>query len=317
MEKEILKTYTEEISCRFFRKQKDKCINQLIEDFNVLGYENDTLVHSKLLSKTKDIVFGNLKQAKMVISVPYDTQMRIFSKKYRYYPFDLVKSHQKAFVPTFFPLIAIYAVALIILEIVGRFAYQTPLYPVYAILMATIFLLLLYFAYYGFPNKNNTNMYSASLVTAISIASKLTNDQKRNVAFVFTDKNSRSRKGDKLLENNLIAYGRTPLVLSLSTIGKGEEIVIGYLNNNRKSANAFIKCMNTDKKVTAMQISEEDMEGLPIRTHAKSLMIACGIRDENNNLFVRNVQTAYDKEADETLLNSVEEGVLEYIKRSF
>lgn len=317
MEEKYLKTYTEKFACRFFRKQKDQCLNQLTEDFSALGYESDMLVSKKLFGQTKNLVFGNLKQAKMILAVPYDTQMKIFSKKYKFYPLDLVKSQQKAFAPTFFPLIAIYAIALIILEIIGKFAYGTPFYPIYAVCMIVIFALLLFFAYFGFPNKHNTNMYSASIVSAISIASKLTKEQRRIVAFVFTDNNSRTRKGDKLLENNLIAYGRTPQVLTLSTIGTGDEIVIGYLNNNRKAANNFVKCFDTDKKVSSTQITEQDMEGLPIRIYSKSLMVACGTRDENNQLIVKDVQTSKDTNVDETLLDSVENGILEYMKRSF
>ena len=316
MNETILNQYNEEVGCRFFRKQKDKFIKKLIHDFQSLGYKEDIVESRKMFSSTKNVVFGDLKQAKTIICVPYDTPIKVFSKKYNYYPFDIVKSQQKAFLPTFVPLLLIYLVAIIALEFVGFFIRNTMFAPFYNLGVLLVFALLLFFAYMGIPNEKNANMYTASVVCALSIATALTKEEKKSIAFVFTDKNKKDHYGDKILQRNLVVLNRNPNVICLSTIGNGKEIAVGYNNSSRKIANTFVKCVESNNKITSNHIPEEDMEKLPISYYQKSIIIACGNRNNDDKLVVENVQNNMDTNVDVELISCIEKGVLTFIKRS-
>lgn len=92
MDKTVLEKYTKTYGTRFSRRQKKRFIEALHQDFHALGYEPTMIEGKKLLSHAHNYLYGNMKQMKTVIVVPYDTPERKFWKKVLYFPFDGTKT---------------------------------------------------------------------------------------------------------------------------------------------------------------------------------------------------------------------------------
>ena len=71
-----IEKYTKQFGTRFSRKQKNKFKDEIAKEFSELGYEMKEIEGRKWLNKAKDYFFGNIKNAKTVIVVPYDTPER-------------------------------------------------------------------------------------------------------------------------------------------------------------------------------------------------------------------------------------------------
>ena len=106
MDKTVLEKYTKTYGTRFSRRQKKRFIEALHQDFHALGYEPTMIEGKKLLSHAHNYLYGNMKQMKTVIVVPYDTPERKFWKKVLYFPFDGTKTANKTMVATYVPIAA-------------------------------------------------------------------------------------------------------------------------------------------------------------------------------------------------------------------
>ena len=81
MDKTVLEKYTKTYGTRFSRRQKKRFIEALHQDFHALGYEPTMIEGKKLLSHAHNYLYGNMKQMKTVIVVPYDTPERKFTER--------------------------------------------------------------------------------------------------------------------------------------------------------------------------------------------------------------------------------------------
>ena len=109
MDKTVLEKYTKTYGTRFSRRQKKRFIEALHQDFHALGYEPTMIEGKKLLSHAHNYLYGNMKQMKTVIVVPYDTPERKFWKKVLYFPFDGTKTANKTMVATYVPIFLFFA----------------------------------------------------------------------------------------------------------------------------------------------------------------------------------------------------------------
>ena len=80
MDKTVLEKYTKTYGTRFSRRQKKRFIEALHQDFHALGYEPTMIEGKKLLSHAHNYLYGNMKQMKTVIVVPYDTGKKVLEK---------------------------------------------------------------------------------------------------------------------------------------------------------------------------------------------------------------------------------------------
>ena len=105
MDKTVLEKYTKTYGTRFSRRQKKRFIEDLNQEFHSLGYESTMIEGKKLLSRAHNYLYGNMKQIKTIIVVPYDTPERKFWKKVLYFPFDGTKTANKTMVATYVPIL--------------------------------------------------------------------------------------------------------------------------------------------------------------------------------------------------------------------
>ena len=77
MKQDLKDKYTQTYGCRFYSWQKKKFHAALDEDFKALGMEGSVLMKKRFsVFPRYDYVYGNLKQAKNILVIPYDTPER-------------------------------------------------------------------------------------------------------------------------------------------------------------------------------------------------------------------------------------------------
>ena len=86
MKQDLKDKYTQTYGCRFYSWQKKKFHAALDEDFKALGMEGSVLMKKRFsVFPRYDYVYGNLKQAKSILVIPYDTPERCLWYKNTYY----------------------------------------------------------------------------------------------------------------------------------------------------------------------------------------------------------------------------------------
>lgn len=306
MHKQI-KELNKEIPVRFTKKQKRKASNYLVSEMEKLGYSCEITKHKKYFTHVENIIAGNLKQAKTILVVPYDTLSRVFWPKFIYYPLDGNKSASKALFPLYMPMFILYFVML-------GFMYGVPailpsIQAVSAAYIVGILLLLLIIVLLikGFPSKHNAICNTSAIATALEFASSLEKEQRKNIAFVFTDQNSGKFYGASYLKQHLEEIKKSTMIISLNCVGAGGEVVVGYTKGQKKLAQTLVKGIDKKVHVSIKNIDQNMMVQSSMEYFSKGIVIASGKWDKNHNLYVDCLRRGKDKSIDENQLELIVE----------
>lgn len=306
--KEILEKY----KVRFYRRQKLAFKNALCEKMEALGYQCEMLSKKIKMVQVDNILVGNFKQAKTIVVVPYDTPARVFWFKYLYFPCNGEKQLRKSFLPIYAPLLISYVILLGIIYILPTYI-SLGANQIVLSLASTLYLaVLLMMIVKGFANHKNATRNSAAISIAYDIASTLDERKRKEVAFVFTDKNTTKVKGSILLEDYMKSINKGTEKIVLYCIGGGNQIQVGYKKGSRKTANELVKKHNGEHKPIAKGLSDGDVMQLPLEPFDNALQISTG-EMEDNTLVVRNTATSKDVEVNEELVEEVKGMVLGYL----
>ncbi len=184
MDKTVLEKYTKTYGTRFSRRQKKRFIEALHQDFHALGYEPTMIEGKKLLSHAHNYLYGNMKQMKTVIVVPYDTPERKFWKKVLYFPFDGTKTANKTMVATYVPIFLFFALIFGGLYGLQPLITSTGLASLISCGLFLLTVMLMYWMMHGFHNAHNYNRNSATIAAAVEIAKGLNRDERKKVGFL-------------------------------------------------------------------------------------------------------------------------------------
>ena len=316
MNQEKINTYTKQYGVRFTKRNKDKAAAALTNEFAALGYEGRSFEKRKWLMVAKDYFFGNIKTSKTVIVVPFDTPERKFWNKVWYFPFDGNKTSSKTMLATFIPIVVIYAVVL------GFVFFGEKLVAGNALLMgfvsAAMFLLLLFLVYFmvhGIHNSKNFTRNSASVIAALEIAEKLSKDDRKKVAFLFTDKNKSRFLGSVAGAEEMKEAGKNPNIIFLDCIAKGSSFQIGYKAQNRKMAQELVKCDPLKKSIEVVKMDGDMLYQNAVAPFDKAVVLSCGEVDSDGRLYVLGTGTGNDHVIEEENVDRVIGMVCNYIQK--
>lgn len=316
MNQEKLTTYTKQYGVRFSRRQKEKAAVALTNEFQALGYEGKPIEGKKWLSKAKNYFFGNIKTAKNVVVVALDTPEKKFWHKVWYFPFDGNRTASKTMLATFIPIVVIYAVVL------GFVFFSTKIVtdPIMtAVMSAAMFLLLVFLVYFmthGIHNSKNFTRNSAGLIAALQIAENLSKDDRKKVAFLFTDKNKSRFLGAEAAGKEFKAAGKNPNVIFLDCIGKGSTVQIGYKAQNRKLAQELVKCDPLKKNVDVVKMDGDMLYQTAVSFFDKAVIMSCGEVDEDGRLYVLGTGTGKDTVIEEGTVDRIVDMITTYLQKT-
>ncbi len=305
MNKKWIEKYVNTHPVYFYNKQKENFKDTIIEDFKTLGYEGEEMFVKNRIVRVRNIIIGNIKSAKHMIIVPYDTPQRVFWSNYEYYPQNGSKILKKSFWPTYVPIIVCYLLLLALI-------YGLPILGVSSEI--TLFITALYFAFLsifiwkGFPAKHNATRNNAAIASALQIANNLPTHKKKDVVFVFTDVTNMRLRGIKALDLYLKTKNKQHQKIILHCIGQSDTVQIGYSKGMRKMANALKK--NSEARVCL--IEEQNAANLAMSFLKDAITISSG-KIVGEDIVVYKTASNRDVQYNEEVLDTITNLVTQYV----
>lgn len=314
MNQTLLDKYTKTFGTRFTRRQKNKFLRALDEDMKPLGYEPNLIKGKHLVSRANNYLYGNSKQMKTVLVIPYDTPEKKFWPKVIYFPMDGTKTTNKTMLATYFPLVFLF-----ILVFLGVYIIQPRLKDAWMAtgvsgLMFLLTLGLVYLMLHGVHNRKNYNRNSIAIAKAVELAQRMSKDERRRTGFLFTDKNRMRFLGAESSMKYLVEKGKNPNIIVLDCIGQGSQTKIGFNPQNRKLASELSKHWPQKKQSPECCKLQPEMRMQSAMSHfKKAIIISSGEVDKNGSLYVMHTGTGKDTAVDIALVDTVGEMLYHFI----
>lgn len=314
MDKAILEKYTDTYGCRYTRAQKKKFLKALHEDLESLGYDSTKILGKKFISRAENYLFGNVKQIKTLIVIPYDTPEKKFWNKVIYYPLDGNRTASKTMMATYLPILVMFAIVFCGVYVIQPRMTTFVATTMMSIVMFALTIMLVYMMLHGVHNKKNYNRNSIAIAEAIELAKHMNKDERKKTGFLFTDKNKMNFLGAQSSMNYLLDKGKNPNMICLDCIGNGSKLQIGYIPQNRKLAVDVAKCY-PEKAMTidTIKLNDDMRMQNAMASFKKAVLISCGEMDNEGNLYVMGTGTGKDCVIQEAIADNIGEMLYQFI----
>lgn len=196
-------------------KKKLRFLNWIVPLFQKYGYPAEIVNDKAKFGRICDVVFGDIKKAKLVVLVPYDTPQKYLFSNSVYYPVDGSKNRKVQFHNLLGQTVL--SILMMVLAIgVSYLAMKQAGISRYAYIILSFFIFLIAFVFgKGIGNRYNFNRNSAAICVAMELAKK----KIESTAFVFVDATAQSYKGYQLLKHTYDKLLEQKKVVFLDCIG--------------------------------------------------------------------------------------------------
>lgn len=308
--KELIIKYCVAISKRFNLKQKSFFINEIGKDFQSLGYKVKGVYGKHKSKKYLNLVVGDVKKAKKIVIANYDTPHHNFGNPLNYHPFNGPATNYSSLIPTLTPTI----ISVLVLIYIGtvqmpKFDFENSFLSTLFWLVLTIIFMVIPFVSVSVGNKMNFNYNTSGCITALKIAEKLNEHQRKDVAFVLTDHGYRKHIGDIKLRESLPEIDNK-LVVLLDCIGSGDRYAIGYQEGLKTKAEALAACF--DEKVLRVNCTKESLRYTSYSYYPSGLKVSRVVVD-GNSLIVKNVASNKDSECNDQYIDACATAIAKYL----
>ena len=215
-----MKDYLNEINELFPTRRKYEDKTKFIEYIKQEVTEYDIDIQQQ--KKTRNIVIGNIENAKVVFSAHYDTPARSVIpnimmpvNKIIYFGYTIV-----------FAMIIVTVSITLARYISGVFGIDNR--QITILIYLVIYFASFYLMMMAFDNKNNKNDKTSGVATVLSLIKSI--DKNSNVAFIFFDNEEKGLVGSKQFKNKHKTLMEDKTLINLDCVGHGNEIVV-ILNN--------------------------------------------------------------------------------------
>ncbi len=178
------------------------------------SYNEETLE-----KKHTNIILGDIKNAKVILTAHYDTPATSIFPNIMM-PRNLVLFYIYQFAIVFIYLGVAYAFANLL-----KLLFEID-YFIYMFIFLITYYLLFILGMLTFKNKKNYNDNTSGVATLLSIAKTLDETLKEKVAFVFFDNEEKGLKGSKALRKKYPNIFENKLLINFDCVGNGENILI-------------------------------------------------------------------------------------------
>lgn len=191
-------------------KQKKKFLRAAQKQFEQEGFRVDitrlsTNVFQKETMNAYNLYAGNLKTAKTMLITYYDTPLyHILPKSQK--AFDSNWSKSNYILHSMISLMMIIVMTIFLCIVVIPHLQNIGFLSIWGVLLVICSIAgfkLIHHLRGGMAKRNNLNRNSSSLITMIGLASGLSDDEKKNIAFAFIDEGTRSELGLRMLDDYL------------------------------------------------------------------------------------------------------------------
>lgn len=312
MKKEIVSKYIEEATVRFYKKQKLQYADELLQQYQELGYQGMVKSKRSGFFTAYNVMIGNFKLAKRIMVVPYDTPAKVFWPNYKYYPQSGDFGLKRSFMPTYMPMIIAYVILL--LMVYGLPAFIGPELESVLFAFSTFYLFaVLLMIMKGFANRKNAVRNNTSLAVAYEMAEAMTKEQRKETAFVFLDTSgSRAAGATSLMEFMANSKRKTEMIV-LYCLGRGTHISFGYSKGCRKNAQELSRKYKGKETIVLNAMDGSKCVRTPMELLSNAVMVSSGEK-QSEHLTVLDTCCARDVDYQEEMLDNLVKMLLDYIK---
>lgn len=217
---ELSQIILREYQVRKTKKQKERFIALLRERFP------DLQVECYGLPKSRNLILGDPETAQVLLSAHYDTCARL--------PFSNFITPKRPLISIFYSiLIMIPAIALIALFSMVLGIFIKDFWVAY-LLTLMMYGVLIWLMLAGPANKNNANDNTSGVITLLEIYDRLSEDARKNVAFVFFDNEEKGVVGSGQFRHRHKKRLKDFLLINFDCVSDGDHFLFGV----SKKANA-------------------------------------------------------------------------------
>lgn len=296
---------------RFNKYEKSIYIEQILKRFESYGYKGKLCTFGKSKNNAKNILIGDLSQAKVILMSNYDTPSKTLLKDLKYYPFSVaenIKEEKRNLKKQVLIEIIISFLALLLLSFAsGLSGFNKNL------IIFFVVVLLLFFVYVlrSHANPANITRNSASIALMLDIAS----NKHKSVAFVLLDKNSQTNQGFEEFKSylNSTIYSKTLKVISLDCIAYGETVVIGF-NGDSKCIADDLKSLYPQMNCYCKSFSKEKCKSIGLDSFGRQVKISVGTI-QNHTFYVENTRTKKDVHVNVKQMECISQMINDHIRK--
>ncbi len=228
---------------RFYDREKRKFLGSLMLDFKKMGFSVKVSSEKKLFSKKYAFTAGNVEQAETVLLTYFDTPNKtIKTRPYCLFGSKKTLQKEKLLFSTIFTSIAATAGFFLIrfiqksIDFTGGFTKEKVLF----FLLISIFFYILVHFNRGGAKKFNLVRNTSSIITTLLIAEKLTEKQKKKVAFVFYDFGCLQSVQEDLFLKIVQTKLRCKKIIMLDSVGSEDKLLMllsdSFFEKNKKES---------------------------------------------------------------------------------
>ncbi len=301
---EISKQILDKYQVRKTKKQKLEFISFLKQYFPNLKVEEGGLGHNR------NIVIGDVSSAKVILSAHYDTCAVL--------PFP------NLIMPRNFLFTILYALLICIPFFVVMAVSNTLMYYLtenwtlsYYISFILMFALIIYVFMLGKPNKHTANDNTSGIITLLEIYGKLSEDERKKVAFVFFDNEENGLLGSSYFRKLHKQEIKSKLLINFDCVSDGDNILLVLNKATRKYFEQPVKDVfksNGDKTVYIHKDSTtfypSDQMGFPINVAVSALN-----KNRILGLYMNRIHTSRDTVFDERNIEFISDKTKQLIEK--
>ena len=302
---EFCKNIFDNFQVRKTTKQKDAFINLIKSKYTVT-------IEKGGLGKNKNIIFGDISKANVIITAHYDTCAVLPFPNF-IAPRNLLLS----FGYQFLLVIAIFVIAGIIPAIITPF-FNSPSPEVVLILdlipsVVLFTLLILLFA--GKPNKHTANDNTSGVITVLETIEALNEEQKENVAFVLFDNEENGLLGSAFFKSKHKKELKNKLVINLDCVSDGDTIMVIKNKNARKNFGAPLEeSFQSSNEKTILNANAAVTFYPSDQIWFKSNVAICSVKKKPLlGYHIDRIHTKYDTKFDEKNIEFIRECLIQYV----
>lgn len=202
--------------------------------------------------KNDNIVIGDVSTARVVCTAHYDTPAASL------FPNLMIPRSPLFYLYQFAPITLMLAAALgggyLIADAVYHGGDKTEFMRIYILVYMLIYYGLFFLMYRAFKNPNNCNDNTSGVATILTVLENLSEDERKNFAFILFDNEEKGKKGSKAYTKDHKDMMKDRLVVNFDCVGDGEHIV-------------FIAMKDAEKREEYRKLRESFTDGGAYSTH--------------------------------------------------
>lgn len=273
---------------RFYKHEKAMYMEEVSKRFEKLGYKAMVQPENQKGKKIHNVIFGDITKAKVVILSHYDTPIKSYKPKYRYYPFSPSKNLKQEQLSLLIQLlIGLVLSAIGLLLGVHGFNQHGWLKWVDLIVAAILIIGGIWF-FQSHGNKANMTKNSASVALMLDLAKTF----KRDVAFVLLDQQADGYRGLAYFGDQYGQNQNEQIWIQLDCVAYGSTIVFAHDQANDSMVKTMMDAMQLSNGYDK-SYSHDTASSLGLNTHSNMVCISVG-DIQNHEFYVPYTKTKAD-----------------------